>query len=100
MARSFYVTCPCCKTLLEVEADTGEVLKKWAPTEEKPGEDKITSALKKLESDKKKRADLMEKTQAGLEEQRKKLDDVFKKEVEKVKKEGVKEKPLRPFDLD
>lgn len=101
MARAFYVTCPCCKTLLEVEGESGDVLKKWAPSEQNnPGDDKMTSALKQLEENKKKRASLFDKTKEGLEEQRKKVDEAFRKEVERAKKEGVNEKPLRPFDLD
>ncbi len=101
MARSFYVNCPCCKTLLEVDGETGDVLHKWdASQQNKPGEDKMSAALRKLEEDKKKREALLDQTKNNLEEKKKRRDDIFKKEVEKVKKEGLKEKPLTPFDLD
>jgi len=101
MGKSIYVTCATCKGLMEVDSETGDVLKKWAPTAANPDDgDKMESALKKLEADKKKREGLLEKTRDGLANQKKKLEDAFKKEVEKVKKEGVKEKPFRPFDLD
>jgi hypothetical protein len=101
MSRSFYVDCPCCKALLEVDAETGHVIKKWTASERnRPGEDKMTAALKKIEEDKKKREGLFDKTKSGLEEHKKKMDEVFQQQVEKVKKEGVKENPLRPFDLD
>lgn len=86
---------------MEVDSDTGSVLKKWAPSENNPEDgDKMSSALKKLEENKKKRAGLFDKTREGLESQKKRLEKAFQSEVEKVKKEGVKENPLRPFDLD
>lgn len=101
MAKTFYVNCPCCKALLEVDAETGDLVNKWTPSDvAKPGEDKMTAALKKLEEDKKKRESLLDNTKSRLEEKRKRVDDAFKKEVEKVKKEGVSEKPFSPFDLD
>ena len=101
MGKSIYVTCSHCKGLMEVDSETGFVLKKWAPSEKPINDgDKMSAALKKLEEDKKKREGLFDKTREGLSGQKKKLEQAFQDEVEKVKKEGVKENPLRPFDLD
>ena len=98
---TFYVNCPCCKAMLEVDAEDGKVLNKWTASERsKSGEDKMMAALQKMEEDKQKRAGLFDKTKSGLDEKKRRMDEAFKKEVEKIKKEGLKEKPLTPFDLD
>lgn len=87
--------------MIEVDAEDGKVLKKWAPSERaKSGEDKMKSALQKLEEEKKKREGLFDKTKLGLDEKKKRMDDAFRQGVEKIKKEGLGEKPITPFDLD
>lgn len=101
MAKTIYVSCSFCDGMMEVDPETGEVLKKWpAGSKLQPGDDKMAAALRKLEDQKKQRASLFEKTKDEMEGHRKKVEDVFKKEVDRVKKEGVKDAPLRPFDLD
>jgi hypothetical protein len=100
MARTIYVTCSFCTGLMEVDSETGDILQKWSPQEKAEGGDRMESALKKLEDQKKKRVSLFEEKKGELEGQKKKLEDAFKKEVDRVKKEGVKDAPLRPFDLD
>ena len=101
MAKTIYVGCPFCEGMMEVDPSTGEVLQKW-PAGQKTGADtdRMAAALKKIEDDKKKRASLFEQKRGEMEGQKKKIEDAFKKEVERVKKEGVDDKPLRPFDLD
>lgn len=98
---TFYVNCPCCSALLEVDAEDGRVVNKWTPSERhKSGEDKMKAALQKLQDDRKKRENLLENTRSTLDAKKKRMDDAFRKEVEKIQKEGLGEKPLRPFDLD
>jgi uncharacterized Zn finger protein (UPF0148 family) len=98
---TFYVNCPCCSALLEVNAEDGRVVNKWTASERnKSGEDKMKSALQKLQDDKKKRETLLENTKSNLDAKKKRMDEAFRKEVEKIKKEGLGEKPLTPFDLD
>ncbi len=100
MAKTFYVNCPFCEGMMEVSAETGEVLQKWAPGDKEAKGDKMSSALQKLEEAKKKRVDLFDVKKGELDAQKKKAEDAFKKQVEKAKKEGVSENPIRPFDLD
>src|SRR5947208_493069 len=99
--KTIYVNCPFCEGMVEVDPETGDVLNKWSHAERsgKDG-DKMAAALKKLEEDKKKRATLFNQTKEGMESQKKKLENAFKDEVERLKKEGIKEKPITPFDLD
>lgn len=101
MRKTVYVTCPFCTGMMEVSSDSGEIVDKWeAKGNAGPHEDKMSSALKQLEEQKKKRASLFSSKKEALEEQRKNSESVFKKEVERLKKEGVSENPIRPFDLD
>jgi len=99
MARTIYVNCPCCTALMEIDTESGEILQKWSPKEKESG-DKMGNALKKLDDAKKRRVGLLDKMKAELEDQKKKNEDVFKKEVDRVKKDGLKDAPPRPFDLD
>lgn len=101
MRKTIYVNCGFCSGMMEVDVETGDVVGKWSAAERaKSGDDKMASALRKLEDAKKKRAGLFDQKKDELDSQRRKTEDVFKKEVEKIKKEGVKENPIRPFDLD
>jgi hypothetical protein len=85
--------------MMEVNAETGEVVQKWQPSEQAPG-DKMSSALKKIGDDKKRRETLFDAKRNEIEGQKKDVENLFQKEVEKAKREGVKENPLKPFDLD
>jgi uncharacterized protein YpuA (DUF1002 family) len=101
MAKTIYVNCPFCKGMMEIDTESGELINKWSHEERSQGaEDKMSSALKKIEQDKKKRATLFDKTKGELEGQKKKLEESFREQVERAKKEGTPEKPFRPFDLD
>jgi hypothetical protein len=100
MAKTIYVDCPYCKGMMEIDLESGKVINKWSHEERnQDAGDKMSSALKKIEEGKKKRATLFDKTKDGLEEQRKKLEESFRQQVEKAKKEKP-EKPFTPFDLD
>lgn len=86
---------------MEVDAETGEVIRKWAASErKKSGEDQMASALEKLRIDKERRANLFDKTRDSLQQQKKQSEERFKSGVDKIKKEGLGEKPKSPFDLD
>jgi hypothetical protein len=100
VAKTIYVNCSFCHGLMEVDVETGEVVQKWSPQERASGEDKMEAALKKLEQDKKRRVSLFDEKKGELDDQKKKIEDAFRKEVDRVKKEGVKDAPPRPFDLD
>lgn len=101
MPKSHYIECPTCRTLMEVAADSGEILnKRTASEQEKKGGDKMASAIKKLAAAKEKRKNLFSVKKEEMNDLKKKLSSDFKKELDKAKKEGPGEKPLRPFDLD
>lgn len=84
---------------MEVNAESGEVIQKWEPSKETPV-DKMSSALKKIGEGKKRRETLFDAKKNEIEGQKKEVENLFRQEVEKVKREGVKENPFKPFDLD
>lgn len=87
--------------MLEVKADSGDVVQKWSSKDKlSEGGDKMASAMKKLEDAKKRRAGLFDQKKEEMEGQKKRTEQTFQETVERVKKEGVTESPIRPFDLD
>jgi hypothetical protein len=99
MRKTIYVSCSFCAGMMEVDVETGDVVKKWS-AKERAEDNTMEGALKKLEEAKKRRASLFENTKEELEGQKKKIEDAFRKEVDRVKKEGIKDAPPNPFDLD
>jgi hypothetical protein len=85
--------------MMEVNAESGEVIQKWEASTETPT-DKMSSALKKIGEGKKRRETLFDAKKNEIEGQKKEVENLFRKEVEKAKREGVKENPFKPFDLD
>ena len=101
MTKKIFIQCPFCDGSFEADGESGKIINKWEPSEKNlEGGDKISSALKKLEDAKKKRVTLFDKTKEELEGQKRKSEDAFHTEVERIKKEGIKEKPSNPFDFD
>ena len=100
MAKTLYVTCSFCHGVMEVNSETGEVVQKWESHPEELGKDKMSSALKKIDEGKKRRQNLFDLKKQEIEGQKKQAEDIFRKEIERAKKEGVSENPLKPFDLD
>jgi hypothetical protein len=100
VSKTLYVTCAFCRGVMEVKADSGEVVQKWEAQPEEDIQDKMSSALKKINEGKKRRENLFDAKKHEIEGQKKQAEDLFRQEVEKAKKEGVRENPLKPFDLD
>ena len=99
--KTFYIECPHCDGMMEIDAESGKMLKKWAAAEKlPPNQDKMQAALQKLEEEKRKRATILDDTRHRLVNEKKKTEKLFQQQVEKVKKEGVSENPLNPFDRD
>jgi hypothetical protein len=86
--------------MMEVEAESGKVIQKWEPEASDAPLDKMSNALKKIDEGKKRRQTLFDAKKSEIEGHRKESEDLFRKEMEKIKREGVKENPLKPFDLD
>ena len=100
MSKTIYVNCSFCNGMMEINVETGEIVQKWSPQERAAGGDKMETALKRLDEAKKRRVSLFDEKKGELDGQKKKIEETFRKEVDRVKKEGVKDAPPRPFDLD
>jgi hypothetical protein len=96
--RSITVKCPACRETLEVDPQTGEVLRHRAEPKAKPGEDFFGSRLRELEGEKARREAAVN---LGREREKAKAGE-FEKLFRKVKDESGRpaEKPLRDIDID
>jgi hypothetical protein len=96
MADRVDVVCPCCRTKLTVETETGEIL-----AEERPKQDMkktFEDAVSKVRGGAKRREDAFSKAY----DKTKKLDDLLEKKFEEAAKKAKKDKskPRTPFDFD
>ena len=102
MSKTIYVDCPLCEGLLEIDPESGEVVNKWSASDRNAsGADKMTAALKKIEEARRSRKDLFDRKRVEMEDKKRRLEDEFRKNVEKAKNDGAGDKkPISPFDLD
>jgi hypothetical protein len=96
MADRVLVICPCCKTKLVVEQDTGEIL-----SEERPKQDTkktFEDAVTKVRGGEKRREEAFDKAF----DKTKRMDDLLEKKFEEAAKKAKKDKskPRTPFDFD
>lgn len=98
--RIITVKCPKCRGTLEIDADTGAVLRHYEEVKPKPGVDFFGTRLRELEEEKARRAALVEH---GREREKSKQGE-FEKLFRKVKEENASDapapRPVRDVDLD
>ncbi len=97
--RTITVTCPKCREIMEVNAQTGRVEKHHAEAKPKPGGDFIKERIKSLDAEKAKREALV----AEERERERTKKDTHARLFDKVKetaREGPAERPLRDIDID
>lgn len=97
MDRTLNVDCPCCGARLEVEAHSGKVVRHSKTPRKK---ETLEESLQRLEREKKDSAHFLEKAQAEIEAKKRRAREAFDQGVEKIKKEGLGERPIRDIDLD
>lgn len=100
MSETFIIDCPCCKTQIEVDKNTGKVLKHWEKKQLKPGADPMQEALKKMQEDKSRLDAYFNGAGKSMEDKKKELMDKFEKEKKKIEESGDTSRPPSPFDLD
>ena len=97
MSDRHEITCPCCSTILTVDAATGEIL-----AEERPKVDHDQSfedAMKSVKSGASRRDEAFSKAFDRTQN----LDDLLQKKFEEAKKKAAKDKtkkPHNPMDMD
>jgi hypothetical protein len=98
--RVITVKCPKCRETMEVDAETGAVLRHREEVKAKPGEDFLGARLRELEQEKARRAAIVaqgherEKTKQG------EFDRLFKKVQEESGSGTPNPRPVRDIDLD
>lgn len=100
MDNHLKVICPKCKTVLIVDRITGEIIDVREELVADSTGDRFQDALKKIKHDRAEAEELFAKSQEAEKNKSKTLDDLFKKSLDQVKKEGPIEKPLKKIDLD
>ncbi|MEW6535905.1 MAG: hypothetical protein AB1454_09820 [Candidatus Auribacterota bacterium] len=101
MTRTIYITCPHCKALIEAETDHGKVIKSFPHDGEADSDkDRFLSEMEKIKKSDQTREERFNQSKKEEEKKKDKLSELFKKETDRVKKEGDIKPELRPFDLD
>jgi len=100
MPRTIFVDCPVCQEILEVNTETGKVIKhQQSKLKGKSKEDAFSDALKETQDRDKKLTEQFDKAKLEEKEKLKKLEDRFNEKKKKADS-GDPERPIRPFDLD
>ena len=94
MSKNIEGNCPYCNNPIQFEVESGKIQKKV----QSKG-DTFAEGLKKIADDKSKRKEQFENMQKNLAKKRKESNDIFKKGLDGIKKEGLGEKPIRDIDL-
>ena len=97
--RYITVKCPTCRETLEVDPQTGEVVRHRAETKAKPGEDFFGARLREIEGEKARREATVEQAREREKGKRGEIEKLFRK-VKEQNAEGPAEKPLRDIDID
>jgi hypothetical protein len=90
--NKFDGACPHCRKLITVDVAAQEITAK-------PAAESFDETLQKLSTEKAKRKEQFDAIQQSLSAKKKESDDKFKKNLSKVKHEGLGEKPIRDIDL-
>lgn len=94
------VECPCCKSTLKVDVETGAVLMHKEVEKPKPIED-IAAAVQGLRAQADKREEIFRKSMEDQKTRQSVLDRKFDELFKQAKESPADERPLRPdFDLD
>lgn len=84
-SKQIDVTCPCCSSRLTVDVLTGKTLRTERAEPQEPG-DKWSSAQKKVTGRSESGADKLESALREEREKKGKLDDLFRKAQDKLKR--------------
>jgi hypothetical protein len=93
------VECPCCRTLLKVDLDTGAVLSHKQP-EKAPVIEDLSAAVARLKGEAAKREEVFQKSFAAQKTRQSILDKKFDQLLKEAKESPDDTPPSRPFDLD
>jgi hypothetical protein len=94
------VTCPCCQTILVVDRHKGEVLEQRRPIVEESSGDRFEDAFTKVRKAKDVAEEKFEQAKLRERDKKARLEELFNKELKRVKDSGDVSRPQRDIDLD
>lgn len=98
--RVITVKCPKCREQLEVNAETGAVLRHREEVKARPGEDFLGARLRELELEKARRAAVVEQGHHREKNKQQEFDRLFSKVREENAADTPAPRPVRDVDLD
>lgn len=99
--RTVEVKCPCCKTILVVNRETGEVVEQRKALVEQSSGDKLADALRAHAEHKKKVAGLFAESVAGVSKKEEERRALFEEKLRQAREQGLEVgTELKDIDLD
>ena len=100
MATGFIeIDCPCCRTLLKIDRETGAIISHKEPERPKAIED-LTAAVQKLKGEAAKREEAFQKSMSEQKVRQNVLDKKFDELLKQAKADPDQKPPKSPFDFD
>jgi hypothetical protein len=93
------VDCPCCRTLLKIDRETGAVISHKEPERPAPIED-LAAAVQKLKGEAAKREEVFQKSFSEQKNRQSVLDKKFDELLRQAKEDPDKTPPKRPMEFD
>lgn len=98
MGTTITVTCPHCRSALEVDVEAGVVVGHEAPKETRPSVD-FDDRFRQLEAEKQRAADRMDEAMRAEKSKGRVLEDRFAKLLDKAKDSPDEPPPVKDIDL-
>jgi len=100
MSETIFVDCPHCGQRLEVEKNTGKIVKTWAKVEKKEGVDLVAETLRKRKEERAQLDKYFSGAPDSLKKHKEELLKKFDAEKKRIHDEKDYDKPVNPMDLD
>ena len=98
MPNNFYVDCPNCDYLLEIDPRKRKVIQHFENKKKKSKGDLLQDQLGSMKKEAEDRDKIFSKAKEEREKKLNQLDQLFGEEAEKIKKKGKIDKPKNIFD--
>jgi len=99
--RTVEVRCPCCKTILVVNSETGEVIEERKALVERTSGDKLRDALRAHAEHRKRVAGLFAESVAGVGKKEEERRALFEEKLKQAREKGLEAGgELKDIDLD
>jgi len=97
---SLRITCPCCKHIVVLDRNTGEVLSTHEPAVKPSSGDPFEDALTKVRDETSGADEKFEKTKQTALRSREELDGKFDEALQRAREDPDPTPPIRDIDLD